>query len=128
MAAKLPDVQPNSSQSGKPARKQTGLRSVGKTGRKRSQATRQAVEQAAALRPDGVRCEFPHVAVLMSDNLVVPCTGNATGVDPHHRVLRSADPTQIGVADNIVFVCRAAHNAIHDHPAIARRYGLYNPR
>lgn len=100
------------------------LRRIGKTGRARNQASRQAATVAAAGQP--ARCGFPHVAALQV-GLRVPCTFNESGVDPHHVTLRSADPSRVGDPTNIVFVCRAGHNAIHANPAKARELGLYNP-
>lgn len=100
------------------------LRRISRQTRKRNLAGRQAAAWLAGQHANPV-CGFPHVRAAYEHGLTVPCTGNS-GLDPHHKIFRSADPNLVDDPDNIVLVCRAAHDAIHANPNVARQLGFYN--
>ena len=48
-------------------------------------------------------------------------------VDPHHKLRQSTGREQTN-EDNILMLCRADHEWVHDHPAQAREEGLLRRR
>ena len=82
--------------------------------------------RAIAYERDGGQCQVP-VLLAQSSAMVVPgwlrtaCHGR---VDPHHLATQQHAPELIADVDNLRCICRWHHEAIHSHPAEAKRLGL----
>lgn len=74
-----------------------------------------AENRAAAIRRDDHRCQAAAAVI------AVACAG---GLHAHHVIRRSqGGPDDI---DNLLTVCAAHHQHIHDHPAEAKSLGFLN--
>lgn len=104
---------------GKPL-KRTGRLSH-RSKKREEEAAERAIVRAHAYARDGWRCRMAGMGEFFPAD-VGPCRGP---LDAHEVIPRSAWRAGYLVLDNVVSVCRAHHDWIGEHPALAHDLGLH---